>query len=38
MIAWTGILQFNAGDILDPKKADIKPYVRTDDVDVIWRE
>lgn len=38
MIAWTGILQFQAGDTIDPKTARIQPYVRTDEVDVIWRE
>ncbi|MFP4523422.1 MAG: KEOPS complex N(6)-L-threonylcarbamoyladenine synthase Kae1 [Candidatus Nanoarchaeia archaeon] len=38
MIAWTGILQFQAGDTINPTTARIQPYVRTDDVDVVWRE
>ncbi|MEM4152627.1 MAG: KEOPS complex N(6)-L-threonylcarbamoyladenine synthase Kae1 [Candidatus Pacearchaeota archaeon] len=36
MIAWTGILMFKAGQTISPDKADIKPYERTDDVDVKW--
>ena len=38
MIAWLGILQFKSGDYI--KKivdADIKPYLRTDDIFVRWR-
>ena len=36
MIAWQGILQFNAGDSDDPESVDILPYERTDEVKVIW--
>jgi N6-L-threonylcarbamoyladenine synthase len=37
MIAWLGILQHKAGDVLKVEKADIKPYLRTDDIKVNWR-
>src|SRR3989344_945476 len=37
MIAWLGILQFKAGESVQPEKADIDPYTRTDDVVVKWR-
>lgn len=36
MIAWTGILAYKVGQKIEPDKADIKPYERTDDVDVKW--
>lgn len=36
MIAWTGILMFKAGQKISLDKADIKPYERTDDVEVKW--
>jgi len=36
MIAWQGILQFKAGDKIEPSKADIHPYERIDEVEVIW--
>ena len=36
MIAWLGILMFKAGVKIDPNKADIKPYERTDEVNVTW--
>jgi len=38
MIAWTGILMYEKGkiSIKDIDKADIKPYERTDDVEVKW--
>jgi universal protein Kae1 len=38
MIAWTGILQFKSGQETDPKTADIEPYLRTDDVEISWRD
>ncbi|MFC1691710.1 bifunctional N(6)-L-threonylcarbamoyladenine synthase/serine/threonine protein kinase [Nanoarchaeota archaeon] len=38
MIAWTGILQYRAGHRLKLEHADIKPYLRTDDIDVDWRD
>ena len=36
MIAWTGILMFKAGQKVNIKKADIKPYERTDNVEIKW--
>lgn len=36
MIAWTGILMYKAGQQVSLDKADIKPYERTDDVEVKW--
>lgn len=36
MIAWQGILEHKAGKKLDANKAEIYPYERTDDIDVIW--
>jgi len=37
MIAWQGILEYNAGRRMKIENADVKPYLRTDEVDVIWR-
>jgi len=37
MIAWLGILEYNAGIRTPITKSDIKPYERTDDVRVVWR-
>jgi tRNA A37 threonylcarbamoyltransferase TsaD len=38
MIAWTGLLMHQHGGIsVSPELAQIKPYERTDDVDVTWR-
>lgn len=37
MIAWLGLLQYKAGDRLKVEEADIKPYLRTDEIDVTWR-
>lgn len=34
MIAWQGFLEYNAGK--REKKHEIKPYERTDEIDVIW--
>lgn len=36
MIAWQGILQFNAGKTVEPKNANIRPYERIDDVKIFW--
>jgi N6-L-threonylcarbamoyladenine synthase len=36
MIAWLGILMFKAGQKSPIDKANIKPYERTDDVEVSW--
>ncbi len=37
MIAWQGILQFKAGEKVDPETAGVRPYERTDEVEVTWR-
>jgi N6-L-threonylcarbamoyladenine synthase len=37
MIAWQGVQQFNAGEQVDPDKAEIRPYERVDEVEVNWR-
>ena len=38
MIAWLGILQYKAQPIsLTLDKIDIKPYLRTDQIEVYWR-
>lgn len=36
MISWLGILQYESGDRLKAEEAGIKPYLRTDDVEVKW--
>ncbi|MFX0107306.1 MAG: bifunctional N(6)-L-threonylcarbamoyladenine synthase/serine/threonine protein kinase [Candidatus Hodarchaeota archaeon] len=38
MIAWTGILQFQAGDSLEIHKSHVLPKWRTDEQDIIWRD
>ena len=37
MIAWTGILQHNAGDLLEVKDSHVRPKWRTDEQDIMWR-
>jgi len=37
MIAWQGMLQFNAGERLKIGDAKVDPYLRTDEVNVSWR-
>ena len=37
MIAWTGIMMFKGGEKISFEKADIKPYERTDEINVSWR-
>jgi len=37
MIAWTGKLMFDAGIKNDPETLAMKPYERTDDVEINWR-
>jgi N6-L-threonylcarbamoyladenine synthase len=37
MIAWTGILIYKSGITIKPEDAEIRPYERTDDVEVKWR-
>ncbi|MBU2561376.1 MAG: N(6)-L-threonylcarbamoyladenine synthase Kae1 [Nanoarchaeota archaeon] len=36
MIAWLGLLEYKAGKRMSIKEADIKPYLRTDQVEVFW--
>ena len=36
MIAWLGILMFRAGQKIKISQVDIKPYERTDDVQIKW--
>ncbi|MFC1741146.1 KEOPS complex N(6)-L-threonylcarbamoyladenine synthase Kae1 [Nanoarchaeota archaeon] len=36
MIAWLGLLEYNAGKRMKIEEADIKPYLRTDDIEVFW--
>ncbi len=38
MIAWTGVLRFKSGHQTDVSSATIFPYLRTDDVEVSWRD
>lgn len=38
MIAWLGVLQYQAGERMTVEWAVIKPYLRTDDVVVTWRK
>ena len=37
MIAWQGILQFNSGERMKIEEAGVKPYLRTDGINVGWR-
>jgi glycoprotease/Kae1 family metallohydrolase len=37
MIAWQGILEFEAGRVDDPDKLDFDPVERTDDVVITWK-
>lgn len=37
MIAWTGILQYQAGDRLDIPSSHVLPKWRTDEQDIVWR-
>ena len=36
MIAWLGLLQYNSGQRMSIEEAGIKPYLRTDQVEVNW--
>jgi len=36
MIAWLGLLEYRSGKRISIREADIKPYLRTDQVDVFW--
>jgi len=37
MIAWTGILQHNSGDILEVSISQVRPKWRTDEQDIGWK-
>jgi len=37
MIAWNGILQYNAGSQIEVENSGILPKWRTDDQDILWR-
>ena len=37
MIAWTGILRFNSGEETSVVDANIYPYLRTDEINISWR-
>lgn len=37
MIAWQGVLQFKAGETVNPDSAQIRPYERVDDVPIFWK-
>lgn len=37
MIAWNGLLQLLAGDTVPIAASQVRPYERTDEVDVTWR-
>ena len=36
MIAWLGLLEYQAGKRMTVQEADVKPYLRTDEVEVFW--
>ncbi|MFH1064610.1 MAG: KEOPS complex N(6)-L-threonylcarbamoyladenine synthase Kae1 [Candidatus Woesearchaeota archaeon] len=36
MIAWLGLLEYGAGKRMSLQEADIRPYLRTDEVEVFW--
>lgn len=38
MIAWHGLQVFAAGGVVDPSEASIDPYLRTDQVPVLWKD
>ncbi|NHI84138.1 MAG: bifunctional N(6)-L-threonylcarbamoyladenine synthase/serine/threonine protein kinase [Candidatus Thorarchaeota archaeon] len=37
MIAWTGILQYQVGDVIEVAESQVLPKWRTDDQDILWR-
>ncbi|MEM1542204.1 MAG: KEOPS complex N(6)-L-threonylcarbamoyladenine synthase Kae1 [Ignisphaera sp.] len=37
MIAWTGLLEYKSGIIVEPQKAIVNQRWRVDEVDIIWR-
>ena len=38
MIAWQGIIEYKSGKRTEITKSEIKPYIRTDEVEVTWRD
>lgn len=36
MIAWLGLLEYDAGKRMSVRESDAKPYLRTDEVEVFW--
>jgi len=36
MIAWLGLLEYQAGKRMTVQEADVKPYLRTYEVEVFW--
>lgn len=38
MIAWLGVLQFKSGQQTKISDSSIQPYLRTDEIDVTWRD
>jgi tRNA A37 threonylcarbamoyltransferase TsaD len=36
MIAWLGLVEYNSGVRMKLEDTQIKPYERTDDVEVVW--
>jgi len=38
MIAWTGVVQYGAGDTLKVADSHVLPKWRTDEQDIVWRE
>ncbi len=38
MIAWNGILQYNAGNSIDINNSNVLPKWRTDEQDILWRD
>ena len=37
MIAWQGLLQLRAGAVTAVESSAVRPYERTDHVEVVWR-
>lgn len=38
MIAWQGLIEYKSGSTTSIKDSGIQPYLRTDEIDVVWRE
>jgi len=38
MIAWLGILEYNSGKRMTLSECEVKPYIRTDEIEVHWRD